>query len=132
LETIDREVFQGGSEVKKPKKPKPGFVLLRDEPKPQKIPPSVPERLAALGQLNLDRGKNYGRFDRVGHVLHHMFPNGLLLSNPQEFNRLVLFIMMINKLVRLSTVLPQKVQLDTLDDVAVYSMIMQYHEDDFQ
>ena len=93
---------------------------------------TVSDRLRSLGQINVARGSNYGRFDKIGRVLHEMFPEGLTVRGPAEFNRLVLFIMIANKVTRLANSLPGGIHEDTLDDTAVYSMMMRTHEDEIK
>src|SRR4249920_3507434 len=87
------------------------------------------EMLAALGELNTARGKTYGPYSTIGKVMAAYFPNGITLNTPEEHVRFSLFLFMANKLVRLSTHLPDGVHKDSLDDIAVYAQILQYEEE---
>lgn len=88
------------------------------------------KRLENLGKLNGKKGEEYGRFEKIGEVLAVQFPEGVTLKTSDEFNRFVLFTQMALKLDRLSNYLPGGVHEDSLDDEAVYAMMLRSFDAD--
>lgn len=90
---------------------------------------SVPRALADLGKLYRQRNKLYGsNYKHFGMVLHGMFPNGLTVKGPEEFNRLALFLQLVHKLTRYARAMPKKGHVDSLDDIAVYAQMLQEYD----
>jgi hypothetical protein len=90
---------------------------------------TAPERLAELSKVPLKRGVGYGRYERVGEVLEKMFEDGITLKTAADYNRFSLFYQAVNKLVRCSTHLPGKIHEDSVDDAAVYLMMLRTTDD---
>jgi hypothetical protein len=88
------------------------------------------KRLEKLSALNGKKGEEYGRFEKIGEVLATQFPQGVTLKTSDEFNRFVMFTMIALKLDRLSNYIPGKVHEDSLDDAAVYAMMLRSFDAD--
>ncbi len=73
-----------------------------------------------------ERNKTYGDSYRItGHVFAAMFPNGLALNTPDQWNRFGAFYMIICKMVRYSETLTTGGHVDSAHDSAVYSAILE-------
>jgi hypothetical protein len=87
---------------------------------------SVPERLAKLGDLFKERGQIYGDdYKNAGDMYAAMFPRGLTLTTPEQFNRFSLFIHLAAKVARYAQSEMKKGHVDSLDDISVYAQMMQ-------
>lgn len=94
----------------------------------EEVPPvKVPDRLAALGDIYRERNAVYGdSFRTFGVVMIGLFPQGLELRSVDDWNRLSLVTHMVDKLVRYSfNFTTSGGHIDSLDDIAVYSQILQ-------
>ena len=81
------------------------------------------ERLVALRQ---DRHKQYGdTFTIKGEMMAALFPNGVRLNTPNDFKRYNALNMITSKLIRYCNNFHVGGHVDSLDDIAVYSMILQ-------
>lgn len=86
---------------------------------------TVPKMLAQLGSIYEERGKVYGdNYKQFGVAMMGMFPRGLTLNSVEDFNRFGIFVQMISKMTRYGQAF-QKGHADSLDDTAVYSMMLQ-------
>lgn len=85
---------------------------------------NVADRLTKLADLNRERGGTYGDFEKIGRVLAQVFPEGLTLKTPDDWNRIILFTNSMNKLVRYSVNFNAGGHADSLDDNAVYSIML--------
>jgi hypothetical protein len=73
-----------------------------------------------------ERNKAYGDSYRVtGNVLAAMFPRGLTLNTPDQWNRFGAFYMIICKMVRYSETMTTGGHIDSAHDSAVYSAILE-------
>ena len=80
------------------------------------------EKKAELyAQRNLLYKDNYKRF---GTVMTELFPDGLVLKNVHDFNRLGIFVQVIAKVTRYAAQFAAGGHEDSLDDIAVYSMML--------
>lgn len=85
------------------------------------------ERLTDLADLFAQRNTIYGNsYLQFGPVGHALFPGGLTLQTPDEWNRFALFFMCILKLHRYAMKYEGGGQADSLDDLAVYSQMLAY------
>ena len=92
--------------------------------------PTAKHRLLDLGKLNEGKANEYGPFERLGEILATMFPNGVALGTAADFNRFALLVQIVNKLNRNAQYMPTQVHPDSLDDIAVLSMMLQsFHAD---
>jgi len=86
---------------------------------------TVSKRLQELAKIHADRQKVYGdNYNHIGTVMMGMFPNGLELKSAEDFNRLHLFYHLVGKLSRYARQMPGGGHDDSLDDTAVYAMIL--------
>lgn len=73
-----------------------------------------------------ERNKAYGDSYRVtGNVLAAMFPRGLALNTPDQWNRFGAFYMVVCKMVRYAETLSDGGHVDSAHDSAVYSAILE-------
>jgi hypothetical protein len=87
---------------------------------------TVPQRLSLLGNIHKDRGKVYKKdYHHLGESLKAMFPDGLTLTTTEEFNRFALFVHLHGKVMRYAQSMLTGGHADSLDDLAVYSMMAQ-------
>lgn len=86
---------------------------------------TVPERLRDLGNIYEGRNKVYGdNYKKFGHVMDKMFPDGLTIQGPEDWNRLGVFTQMLSKISRYADKFPQGRHGDSLDDLAVYAQML--------
>lgn len=86
---------------------------------------TVPERLRDLAKIYEDRNKQYkDNYKHFGKVMIGMFPNGLHLTTPEEFNRFCIFVQCMSKFTRYANMFKEGGHPDSLDDNAVYSMML--------
>jgi len=85
---------------------------------------TVPELLRDAADLfekrNADYGGNYMEF---GTVMDAMLPNGIQMSKPNDYRRLILFAHLVTKLTRYARSLHRGGHADSLADLAVYAMM---------
>jgi hypothetical protein len=87
--------------------------------------PTVPERLKKLGQLFADRNALYGdNYKNFGKVMIALFPEGIELKTESEFNRFCIFVQIVSKASRYSSMFKHGGHPDSLDDTAVYSQML--------
>lgn len=87
--------------------------------------------LGELSALFEERNKNYkDNYKRFGNILIQMFPDGLTLKTAEEFNRFALFMQIIHKNTRYAHAMLEGGHADSLDDTAVYSMLLQEFDND--
>jgi len=87
--------------------------------------PTVPQRLVDLAKIFEDRQAIYGdNYMHIGEIMMGMFPSGLELKTADEFNRLHLFFHLVGKLTRYARAMPGGGHDDSLDDEAVYAMLL--------
>jgi hypothetical protein len=84
----------------------------------------VPQFLREAADLFAKHNKLYkDNYHKVGAIYALMFPNGITLRTPADFNRFAIVVQMVNKLVRYSfnwvTGHP-----DSLDDLSIYAMML--------
>ena len=86
-----------------------------------------PDRLTAAADIFRQRNQQYGdSFLSFGQFAHAMFPDGLSISSPEQWNRFALFFMCMTKLHRYGGKFNAGGQADSLDDLAVYSQMLAY------
>ena len=90
---------------------------------------SVPQALSDLGALYEERNKLYkNNYMHLGHMIAAMFPEGLILKTPEEFNRFALFLMLAHKQSRYAHSLLNGGHIDSLDDMSVYAQMLQEYD----
>jgi hypothetical protein len=86
----------------------------------------VPEALAALGKVYEERNALYGDNYKIhGIVMKGLFPNGLTLNSPADFNRYALLVMIVSKLSRYTNQFAFGGHADSLNDATVYTQMLQ-------
>lgn len=87
--------------------------------------------LEELGGLYRQRNKLYGdNYKRFGAVMVAMFPNGYAMNTVDDFNRFGIFVQMVAKMTRYAENFDRGGHLDSLNDLAVYSMMLQELDQD--
>jgi len=87
---------------------------------------TVPEMLRAAAGIYEERNKLYGdNYKRFGEIMHSLFPTGLTLTTTDDFNRLGVFVQIVSKVTRYAENYGRGGHRDSLDDAAVYAMMLQ-------
>lgn len=86
---------------------------------------SVPGLLRCNANLFESRNAEYGTsYKQIGHVLKSYFPDGLNLKTEEDFLRFAQFHMIAGKLGRYATNFNKGGHQDSLDDISVYSAML--------
>jgi hypothetical protein len=85
----------------------------------------VPEFLRAAAGIYEERNVLYGdNYKRIGPIFELLFPNGVELKKADDFNRFAVFVQILGKVTRYAENFPHGGHEDSLDDNAVYSMML--------
>lgn len=88
--------------------------------------PTVPEMLTKAARLYEQRNIIYGdNYKRFGPIMALLFPNGIELKSQDDFNRFGIFVQIVAKVTRYAEMFTRGGHSDSLDDNAVYSMMLQ-------
>lgn len=86
--------------------------------------PTVPEILREMAATFEQRNKIYGdNYKLVGPVMAALFPKGVQLSTPDDYNRWHIFELIIVKITRLAQ--SELRHTDSIHDVAVYAAMLE-------
>ena len=86
---------------------------------------TVPEMLRDAAKIYEDRNKLYGdNYLNIGHAFKGMFPKGIVLQSPDDFNRFALIVQSLGKLTRYAAQFYQGGHEDSLVDLSVYSQML--------
>lgn len=86
----------------------------------------VPEMLRDTAGIFEERNKIYGdNYKRFGNIMLQLFPDGLELKTAADFNRYGIFVQIVSKVTRYAEQFNNGGHADSLDDNAVYSMMLQ-------
>lgn len=86
---------------------------------------TVPEMLREAAGIYEERNKLYGdNYKRFGAIMQLLFPNNAELAWHDEFNRFGIFVQMVSKLTRYAENFDRGGHRDSLDDLAVYAMML--------
>ena len=89
------------------------------------------ENLSRIAEIYKERNALYGdNYKHFGRTLIGMFPQGLALNTEEEFNRFALFLNILHKLTRYARSINSAGHGDSLDDMAVYAMMLRETDDD--
>jgi hypothetical protein len=92
----------------------------------------VPEALRAAAGIYEERNKLYGsNYKKFGHVVAPMLA-GIHVESPDDFNRLGILIQMLSKITRYCENFERGGHADSLDDLAVYAMMLRELDADVQ
>lgn len=87
---------------------------------------SVPQALTDAADIYRERNKTYGDNYKIhGKVLDVMFPEGVALDTVDDHNRFAVFSLLVCKLTRYANMWKRGGHVDSLDDITVYSQILQ-------
>lgn len=90
-----------------------------------------PEMLRNCAAIYEQRNKLYGdNYKRFGPVMQLMFPDGLVLKTPEDHNRFGVFVQVVAKVTRYAENFTAGGHPDSLDDMAVYAMMLQELDQD--
>lgn len=85
----------------------------------------VSDDLTRLAQLHESRNSEYGNaYKKHGAVMLALFPEGLNISSEGDQARLGVLNILVGKLVRYAGAFPNRGHDDSLDDLAVYAMML--------
>lgn len=86
----------------------------------------VPDMLRDAAAIYEERNKLYGdNYKRFGYIMRELFPQGLKLETQDDFNRYGVFVQVVSKITRYAENFTRGGHVDSLDDMAVYAMMMQ-------
>ncbi len=89
------------------------------------------QRLKELANLFEERGKIYGDgYKNFGGIIKEFFPEGVSPRSSENVNRFYLITMIITKLKRYCNTFEDGGHIDSLDDLAVYAMILQSYDEE--
>jgi len=87
---------------------------------------SVPENLRNAADIFEERSKLYGdNYLRFGYIMLGLFPKGTDLKTPDDFGRMGIFTQIVSKVTRYAEQFEKGGHPDSLDDISVYSMMLQ-------
>lgn len=87
--------------------------------------PFVVRELEAKARVFEERNKLYGdNYKRFGYVMVALFPNGLNLKSAEDFNRFGILVQLVAKETRYAENFVRGGHDDSLDDTAVYAMML--------
>lgn len=86
----------------------------------------VPEQLRKAAEIYEERNKKYGdNYKNFGNVMMGLFPDGVTISNAEDWDRMGIFVQMASKFTRYAPNFATGGHADSLDDLAVYTMMLQ-------
>ena len=86
----------------------------------------VPDMLRDAAAIYEERNKLYGdNYKRFGRIMKELFPQGLKLDGHDDFNRYGVFVQVVSKITRYAENFTRGGHADSLDDMAVYAMMLQ-------
>lgn len=91
----------------------------------------VPEQLIAAAKLYDERNLIYrDNYKVVGDIFKILFPDGVAIVTPEDYNRFALFMNLLNKLTRYCFNWKDG-HPDSLDDISVYSMMLKELDNEY-
>jgi len=93
----------------------------------------VPEELLKKAEIYKQRNKIYGdNYKRFGPILKLLFPDGIELKTNDDFNRFGILVQVLAKVTRYCQNFEKGGHDDSLDDLAVYSMMLKELDSEFK
>lgn len=92
-----------------------------------KVPDSLRRCAEIYEARNLLYGDNYKRF---GAIMQLLFPKGIELVSPSDFNRMGVFVQIVSKVTRYAEQFKNGGHRDSLDDAAVYAQMLAELDED--
>ncbi len=94
--------------------------------------PYVAKQLHDKANLFAERNAVYGdNYLRFGKIMMALLPNGIHLESESDMNQFTLFVQLVHKLSRYANSLGKGGHADSLDDNAVYSMMLKQSDELF-
>jgi len=91
----------------------------------------VPDLLRDAAKIYEERNKMYGsNYKRFGPIMQMLFPDGLRLKSADDFNRFGIFVQVVAKITRYAENFTRGGHADSLDDMAVYGMMLRELDQD--
>ena len=103
-------------------------AMCQEEPTVESTALNVPDMLTKLGDIHRERGKVYGdNYKHFGKIMALLFPKGLSLEKPIDYDRLAMLVHIQSKITRYAQnlMVNKTGHKDSLDDAAVYLMMLQ-------
>jgi hypothetical protein len=92
---------------------------------------TVPEILRQCAATYEERNKLYGdNYKKFGHVMKAIFPKGVPIYTPEEFNRFGIFVQCVSKMTRYAESLGSGGHKDSAHDLSVYAAMLEELTDD--
>jgi len=92
---------------------------------------TVPEMLESLAEIYRERNKLYGsNYKSFGLVMAGLFPHGITMESTDDWNRIGVLVQMAAKMTRYAHRFHDGGHKDSLDDLAVYTMMLQELDDE--
>lgn len=86
---------------------------------------SVPEILVQAAQTYDERNRIYGdNYKQFGHSMSAIFPKGLTINSPEDWNKLGIFIQVMSKITRYANSF-ENGHIDSAHDACVYSAMLE-------
>ena len=94
---------------------------------------TVAERLAKLGELYKERRAIYGPTDKnFGKLAKGLFPDKLVIETEDDWNRLALFMHVLNKVSRYASTFSAGGHPDSCDDGSVYFQMLREMDEEIK
>jgi hypothetical protein len=85
----------------------------------------VSEMLQAASDLYEERNALYGdNYKRFGTIMVELFPEGVVITEAEDFNRFGVFVQMVSKITRYAEQFSKGGHVDSLIDTAVYATML--------
>lgn len=117
----ERLVPRSGVKIEGQKFPFPETPPYPDDMEQKYVPTQLREKAVLYEERNRLYGDNYKRF---GPVMKLLFPNGVPLATEDDHNRFGIFVQIVAKVTRYAENFERGGHDDSLDDLAVYSMML--------
>ena len=100
-------------------------------PRPVDDKPTIANRFQHLTGIYNARNKEYGdNYKTFGRVALALFPDGVHINDPNDWNRLALLLHVADKLTRYSKNFNKGGHADSLDDMCVYAQMLREIDDE--
>lgn len=97
-----------------------------NDPRVRSVPEALEEAAGIYRQRNAIYGDNY---KNIGAIMRAMFPGPVTLKTEHDFRRYGVFFRMMDKMTRYAENFESGGHKDSMDDIAVYAMILQELDD---
>lgn len=92
----------------------------------------VPDQLRKAAEIYEQRNTLYGdNYKRFGPIMKLLFPDGIMVKYDDDWNRLGILVQVVSKLTRYAQNFKEGGHADSLDDMAVYAMMLKELDAEF-